>query len=85
LGFFIHVQEEAMPTRSIAQEFFRVSNKRAKPLNQWIVWYQRNMLTIWNLMSILGGKQLQGCSLAVLQQLPDLLNTLLPDSILLVS
>jgi hypothetical protein len=32
-------------------------------------------------MSILGGKQLRGCSLAALQQLPDLLNTLLPESI----
>nr|ACN36247.1 unknown [Zea mays] len=36
---------------------------------------------IWSLMSILGGKQLRGCSLAALQQLPDLLNTLLPESI----
>ena len=85
LGFFIHVQEEAMPSRSIAQELFSVSNTRVKPLNEWMVRYQRNMLTIWSLMSILDGKQLQGCSLDVLQQLPDLLNKLLPDSIFLVS
>uniref|UniRef100_A0A0A9CVD3 AY109859 n=1 Tax=Arundo donax TaxID=35708 RepID=A0A0A9CVD3_ARUDO len=33
---------------------------------------------IWSRMSILGEKRWQGCSLAVLQQLRDLWNTLLP-------
>lgn len=43
-----------------------------------MIWYGRKMFTIWNLMSILGEKQLLGCSPAVLQQLPYLWNTLLP-------
>ena len=54
------------------------ASKSVKALAKWMIRNGRKVFTIGNLMSILGERQLLECSLAVLQQSPDLSNTLLP-------
>ena len=54
------------------------ASKSIKALAKWMIRNGRKVFTIGNLMSILGERQLLECSLAVLQQSPDLSNTLLP-------
>jgi len=51
---------------------------RPRPLSGILYPCPRRSDAIGNLMSILGERQLLECSLAVLQQSPDLSNTLLP-------